>query len=115
MDIGEWGGVVGDSEFPEENSDKIGRFCAKRSFACRPQKIVDFFRFICYNKTYGGMAQLVERCVRIAKVSGSTPLISTIIKVLWDFFYFAFFLIIIFILQKFAIFILTTYQYVVEF
>ena len=61
------------------------------------------------------MAQLVERCVRIAKVSGSTPLISTSIKVLWDFFLFCFFLIIIFILQKFAIFILITYQYVVEF
>ena len=53
MDIGEWGSVVGDSEFPEGNSDKIGRFCAKRSFACRPQKIVDFFRLICYNKIYG--------------------------------------------------------------
>lgn len=115
MDIGEWGGVVGDSEFPEGNSDKIGRFCAKRSFACRPQKIVDFFRLICYNKVYGDMAQLVERCVRIAKVSGSTPLISTSIKVLWDFFLFCFFLIIIFLLQKLAIFILITYQYVVEF
>ncbi len=89
MDIGEWDSGVGDSEFPEGNSDKIGRFCAKRSFACRPQKIVDFSRLICYNKIYGGMAQLVERCVRIAKVSGSTPLISTSIKVLWDFFYFA--------------------------